>query len=69
MGKITDKAYAKIEQEAEWYLGAANSSLQMPTVDKMESIMNSVNRLIINKSAFENFYIKFGEKERIRKYN
>ncbi len=68
MGKITDKAFEFIQQKRYFYTPSAFTSLQMPSVDKMETLMNSLNRLIINTTAHQNFFKKAGEKERIRKY-
>ena len=47
---------------------SAYTSLQMPNADKLETIMNSINRLIINTTAHQNFYKKLGEKERVRQF-
>lgn len=68
MGKITDKAFEYINQKRYFYTPAAFTSLQMPSIDKMETIMNGLNRLIINDTAHENFFKKYGEKERIKRY-
>lgn len=68
IGKITDKAFEYIQQKRYFYTPSAFTSLQMPSVDKMETIMNGLNRLIINTSAHQNFFKKYGEKERIKKY-
>lgn len=67
MGKITDKAFEFINQKRYFYTPAAFTSLQMPSIDKMESIMNGLNRLLINDSAHQNFFKKYGEQERIKK--
>lgn len=67
MGKITDKVFQYYDQKKCWYMGAANTSLQMPSIDKMESMMNSLNRLIINDKAHETFYKNFGEKEYLKR--
>jgi len=68
MGKITDKAFDYIQQKRYFYVPSAYTSLTMPGIDKMETIMNSINRLIINTTAHQNKFKKLGEKERIRKY-
>ena len=68
VGKITDKAYEYIQQKRYFYIPSAYTSLQMPGVDKMESIMNGLNRLIINNSAHQNFFKKYGDKEKIKKH-
>ena len=68
MGKITDKAFEYIQQKRYFYTPSAFTSLQMPSLDKMETMMNSLNRLIINTTAHQNFFKKMGEKERLRKF-
>ncbi len=69
VGKITDKVFNYIDQKKCFYMGAANTSMQLQGTDHLESVMNAVNRLIINDKAFDNFYKKSGSKERIRRYN
>lgn len=69
VGKVTDKAFEYIQQKRYFYMPSAYTSLQMPSVDKMETIMNGLNRLIINDTAHQNFFKKFGEKEVIRKFH
>ena len=68
MGKIQDKVFSYIEQKRHWYLGQASSSSIIQSPDHLESIMNGLNRLIVNTSAFDNGYKNFGEKERIKRY-
>lgn len=68
MGKITDKAFEYIQQKRYFYTPSAFTSLQMPGIDKMETLMNSLNRLVINSNAHQNFFKKAGEKERFRKW-
>jgi|TARA_R110000823_G_scaffold313799_2_gene441838 hypothetical protein len=69
MGKITDKVFNYIDQKKCFYMGASNTSMQLQGIDHLESVMNAVNRLIINDKAFDNFYKGAGMKERIKKYN
>lgn len=68
-GKISDKAFDFIDRKKCWYMGAGNSAMKIMGPDQLESVMNSVNRLIINDKAFDNFYRRSGEKEKIRRYN
>jgi hypothetical protein len=68
MGKITDKAFEYIQQKRYFYMPSAFTALQMPSVDKMETLMNGINRLIINTSAHKNGFKKFGEKEIIKQH-
>tara|TARA_R110002020_G_scaffold68971_2_gene179867 strand:- start:5921 stop:6667 length:747 start_codon:yes stop_codon:yes gene_type:complete len=69
MGKITDKVFQYYEQKRHWYLGAANSSMQMQNIDQLESTMNGLNRIVRRDDAHETFFRKFGRKERIKKYH
>ena len=69
MGKITDKAFMYVEQKRHFYMASAANNLQMPSPDKMESILNGLNRLIINSTAHANFFKNYGTKEQIKKYN
>lgn len=68
MGKITDKAFHYVEQKRHFYMGSAATNLQMPSPDKMESIMNGINRLITNETAHSTFFKNYGTKEIIKKY-
>ena len=69
MGKITDKAFNYIEQKRHFYMGASQSSMQLRNLDHAQAMVNSINRLIINTTAHENFYKFMGQKEKIKKYN
>jgi len=68
MGKITDKAFNYVDQKRSFYMGGAGTSLQLRGTDHFESIMNTINRLIINDGAFKAFYKGTGEQERIKRY-
>jgi hypothetical protein len=68
MGKITDKAFEYVQQKRYFYMPSSYTALQMPNEDMMESMMNSINKLIINTTAHQNFFKKMGEKERIRRF-
>lgn len=69
LGKITDKVFQYYEQKRHWYMGAANSSMQMQGIDQLESTMNGLNRLVRTDNAQETFFRKWGKKEQIKKYN
>ena len=69
MGKIQDKVFSYIEQKRHFYLGQAENSMRLQGMDHLESMMNALNRIIINDQAHENFYKKFGEKEYLKRYN
>lgn len=69
IGKITDKAFAYIEQKRHFYMGGADTSLKLQSQDHLESVMNTINRLIINDSAHSNFYKGSGQQERLKRFN
>ena len=68
IGKITDKAFGRIEQQKLWYMGAAASDTKIANMDHAEAMFNSINRLIINDGAQRNFYKFMGKHERLRRY-
>ena len=68
IGKITDKAYQAVAQKKDWYMGAANTNTQIQSYDHVESIMNGINRILINSNAHSNFFKGVGTKERLKKY-
>ena len=69
MGKISDKAFEFIQQKRYFYVPSSFNSLQMPNEDNMESIMNSINRLILDTNSHKNFFKQMGQKEVIKKHN
>ncbi len=69
MGKISDKAFNHVSQERHFYMASASSKLQMPSVDKMESLCNSINRLLINTNAHRDNFRLAGKKEQIKRHN
>jgi hypothetical protein len=68
IGKITDKAFHRIEQQKCWYMGAAASDMKIANMDHAEAMFNSINRLILNSGAQRNFFKFMGKNERIRRY-
>jgi hypothetical protein len=69
MGKVTDKAFEYIQQKRFFYMASAQTGVMMPSIDKMESLMNGINRLIVNTTSHKDSFKKLGEKEYIKKYN
>ena len=69
IGKITDKTFNYIKQERHWFLGQAENSMKLQGIDQLESMMNSLNRLIIQDQSHESFYKNFGHKEYLKRYN
>jgi hypothetical protein len=68
MGKITDKAFNHVSQERHYYMGAASSKLQMPSVDKMETLCNSLNRLLMSSTQHRDNFRMAGKKEVIKRH-
>lgn len=67
IGKITDKAFKRIEQKKDWYMGGAQSSTQLHNIDHANAMANSINRLLIDDRVRDNFYETLGNKETIKK--
>lgn len=68
MGKITNNAYNTIAQNKNWYMGAAQSSMQIANMDHAEAIYNSVNKLLLNRFGHSSSYAGMGKKEIFKKY-
>jgi hypothetical protein len=66
MGKITDKAFEYIQQKRYFYMPSAQTHLNMPSADKMETLMNTLNRLIISTSSHANGFKNLGEKKLLK---
>lgn len=69
IGKIQDKVFSYVEQKRHWYLAQATNSMQLQGIDQLESMMNALNRIIIQDQSHETFYRNFGQKERMKRYN
>lgn len=69
VGKITDKVFNYYEVKRHFYMGQADSSVKLQGMDHLESVMNSVNRLVVTNNAFNSGYKKLGEREYIKKYH
>ena len=55
-GEISDKVFAKSEQEYEWYVAQASSRAKMPDVDKMENLKRQLLRLKPNPDHYNGFF-------------
>lgn len=69
MGKIQDKVFHYVEQKRHWYFGQAENSMRLQGMDHLESMMNALNRIIIQDQSHETFYKQFGQKEYIKRYH
>lgn len=68
MGKVTDKVFEYIQQKRYFYVPSAQQGLQMPSIDKMETIMSGINRLIVTNNSHTNGFKNYGVKEQIKQY-
>lgn len=66
MGKVTDKVFQYYEQKRHYYSAQATNSMTIKNMDQMETMMNAVNRMIIDTHPQETFYKNFGVKEVIK---
>lgn len=67
MGKITDKVFQYYEQKRHYYSAQATNSMTIKNMDQMETMMNAVNRMIIDVNPQETFYKNFGNREVIKR--
>lgn len=56
VAEITDKVYQKSEQEKLFYIAAARSKADIPSLGKMESIKNMFLRSIIHVNEYSNYF-------------
>lgn len=68
MGKITDKVFQYYEQKRHYYSAQATNSMTIKNLDQMETMLNSINRLIIDVNPQKTFYKNFGDKEIIKRH-
>lgn len=66
MGKITDKVFQYYEQKRHYYSAQATNSMTIKNMDQMETMMNAINRMIVDVNPQETFYKNFGVKEIIK---
>lgn len=67
--KLTRDRYEKLETERLWYIGAAKTKAQIPSIDEMESIKNRFLRLKINTNFHDGSFTYSSEKERLILHN
>ena len=66
MGQITAAAYQNTQQEYAFYVGQAQNSLIMPTIDEMEAITNMWNTLIPRVREHKYGFKDLGTREYIK---
>lgn len=69
MDKITERKYGLLEQDWLWYVGAAKTQAQIPTLDQMESVKNRWLRLKSNPDLHSASFKYLPEKERLILHN
>jgi hypothetical protein len=67
MGKDVRYACEHAEKEYCWYVGKSQANASNMSLDKRESLSNTMNRLILNEKQSKTFYRNMGHPERIRK--
>lgn len=68
MGKITQSAFNIVSQRKDWYMGGAQSSMQIANMDHAEALANSVNKLLLNRFGHSSSYAGMGKKEIFKKF-
>lgn len=67
--KLSRDRYEKLESERLWYIGAAKTKAQMPSIDEMEMIKNRFLRLKVNTNFHDGSFTYSSEKERLILHN
>lgn len=68
MGKIQDKVFQYVEQKRHYYAGQAGTSMLLANIDHAETMMNSINRMIVDVNPQASFYKNFGSKEYMKQH-
>jgi hypothetical protein len=63
-GELSDKVYRKSDQERDWYIAAARSKGNLPSLDKMESWKNAMLRSIIRPNQHSTNFRNLSVQER-----
>jgi len=66
---LTERKYQKLEQERLFYIGAAGTAAQIPSIDEMEGIKNRFLRLRIHTDLHDTSFIYSTESERLILHN
>lgn len=66
---ISERKYEKLNSERLWYIGAAQSKAQVPSIDEMEGIKNRYLRLRTHTDLHDSSFIYSAEKERLILHN
>ncbi len=68
LGKITQQAMQKADQDYAWAVGAAQSSMIMPSIDEMQSLMAMWNTLIPRHQDHRKGFLHEGTMEHIKNH-
>jgi len=63
MDKISDRKLNKAETDYTYHVGQAQSSLQMPSMDEMESLVNSITKILPSRREHANRFQFLGSQE------
>lgn len=66
---ITRDKYEKLQQDRSWYIGAAGTKAQIPSIDEMESIKNRFLRLRTHVDLHDTSFIYAADSERLILHN
>lgn len=65
-GELNTAVYSKSEQERMWYIGAAQTQAQIPSIDQAESWKNRMVKLLPEFNAQSNFFRRGSNQEQLR---
>jgi len=63
MDKISDRKLNKAETDYCYHVGQAQSNLQMPTIDEMEALVNSITKILPHRTEHKNRFQFLGSQE------
>jgi hypothetical protein len=66
---IAQGKYQKLEQDRGWYIGAAGTKAQIPSIDEMEGIKNRFLRLRIHTDFHDSSFVYSSDSERLILHN
>lgn len=66
LGKVSDKVLHLAQQERDWYVGGANTTAQLMTIDQAETFRGAFTSLLNNSNAAQSYFQQFGKQEYIK---
>jgi len=66
LGKIQDKVYREVQKERDWYMGAANTSMQMQSLDQAENMKAMLTRTILKPLQHSTGFKNLGTQEYVK---